>query len=131
MIRKTVIQTLTTAVIVAVSVGVSLVAAAFCLFVVLRGLWGETVASASIAGLFSILALAVALVVSRAPAPVAKPLPPPLEAAPLLNSLLNLMRDRPIISAAAATLAGLIAVRNPQIVSNLIKAFFSETDPQD
>jgi hypothetical protein len=130
MIGKTVIQTLTTAVIVAVSAGISLIAAAFGLFVVLREQWGEAVASATIAGLFSLLALMVALVASRTPTPVAKPVQPTPEASPLLTSLIALMRDRPLISAAVATVASFIAVRNPQIVSSLIKTFFSEKDPQ-
>lgn len=131
MILKTVFQALTTTVIIAVSAGVSLVAGAFSLFVVLRSLWGEAMASASIAGLFALLALIVALVAVRSVAPVAKPVQAAPEAVPLLTSLLALMRDKPFVSAAVATVAGLVAFRNPQMISSLIAAFFEDIEPKD
>lgn len=131
MIRKTVIQTLTTAIIVAVSAGVSLVAAAFGLFVLLRALWGEAIACALVAGLFALVALIVALIASR-PAPAAKPpVQAPPEPAPILATLMAVVREKPLVSAAVAAVAGIIAVRNPQMVSSLIAAFFEDSDPKD
>jgi len=131
MIAKTVIQTLTTATIVAVSSGVSLVAAAFGLFVLFRSLWGEAIACAILAGLFALVALVVALVASR-PAPAAKrPLQAPLEISPILAPLMAALRDKPLISAAVAAAAGIIAVRNPQLISSLVAAFLQGSEPKD
>jgi len=131
MIRKTVIQTLTTATIVAVSAGVSLVAAALGLFVLLRSLWGEAIACAIVAGVFALVALVVAFVASR-PAPAAKrPVQAPPETSPILPSLMAALRDKPLVSAAVAAAAGIIAVRNPQIISSLIAAFLQDAEPKD
>jgi hypothetical protein len=131
MIRKTVIQTLTTAIIVAVSAGVSLVAAAFGLFVLLRSLWGEAIACAVVAGVFALVALVVAFVASR-PAPVAKrPVPAAPETSPILATLMAVVRDKPLVSAAVAAAAGIIAVRNPQMISSLIAALIQDAEPKD
>ena len=131
MIGKTVLQTLTTAIVVAVSACVSLVAAAFGLFVLLRSLWGEAIACATVAGVFALVALVVAFVASR-PAPVAKrPVQTAPEPSPILASLMAIVRDKPLVSAAVAAVAGIIAVRNPQVISSLIAAFLVDTDPKD
>jgi len=131
MIGKTVLQTLTTAVVVAVSACVSLVAAAFGLFVLLRSLWGEAIACAIVAGVFALVALVVAFVASR-PAPVEKrPNPAPSETSPILATLMALVRDKPLISAAVAAAAGIIAIRNPQMISSLIAAFLQDSEPKD
>jgi hypothetical protein len=131
MIGKTVLQTLTTAMIVAVSACVSLVAAAFGLFVLLRSLWGEAIACAIVAGVFALVALIVAFVASR-PAPVAKrPVQTAPEPSPILASLMAIVRDKPLVSAAVAVAAGIIAVRNPQMISNLIAALLQDSEPRD
>ena len=131
MIGKTVIQTLTTAIIVAVSVGVSLVAAAFGLFVLLRSLWGEAIACAIVAGVFALVALVVAFVASR-PAPVEKrPVQAPPETSPILATLMAVVRDKPLVSAAVAAAAGIIAVRNPQMISSLVAAFLQDAESKD
>ncbi len=36
-----------------------------------------------------------------------------------------------LVSAAVAAVAGIIAVRNPQVISSLIAAFLVDTDPKD
>ncbi|MEY4255954.1 MAG: hypothetical protein RLZZ141_1181 [Pseudomonadota bacterium] len=131
MIRKTVIQTLTTAAVVAVSAGVSLVAAAFGLFVLLRTLWGEAIACLIVAGLFALVALIVAFVASRPAAPAKRPVQASPEPAPILATLMAVVREKPLVSAAVAAVAGVIAVRNPQMISSLIAAFFEDRDPQD
>lgn len=131
MIGKTVLQTLTTAMIVAVSACVSLVAAAFGLFVLLRSLWGEAIACAVVAGVFALVALIVAFVASR-PAPVPKrPVQTAPEPSPILASLMAIVRDKPLVSAAVAAAAGIIAVRNPQMISSLIAALLQDSEPKD
>lgn len=131
MIRKTLIQTLTTATIVAISAGVSLVAAAFGLFVLLRSLWGEAIACAIVAGLFALVALVVAFVASKPALPAKRPLQAPPETSPILATLMAVVRDKPLVSAAVAAAAGIIAVRNPQMISSLIAAFLQESEPKD
>ena len=39
--------------------------------------------------------------------------------------------EKPLVSAAVAAVAGIIAVRNPQMVSSLIAAFFEDSEPKD
>lgn len=131
MIRKTVIQTLTTATVVAVCAGISLVAAALGLFVLLRSLGGELMAYAIVAGLFALVALIVALVASRPAAAAKRPIQPLPESSPILATLMAVVREKPLISATVAAVAGIIAVRNPQVISSLIAAFLVDTDPKD
>ena len=131
MIRKTVIQTLTTATVVAVCAGISLVAAAFGLFVLLRSLCGEVMAYAIVACLFALAALIVALVASRPAAAEKRPVQALPETSPILATLMAVVRDKPLVSAAVAAVAGIIAVRNPQMISSLIAAFLVDTDPKD
>ena len=130
MIREKVVKTLTTAVVVAVATGISIIATAFGIFVLLRSVWGEAAASVIVAVLFAILALAVAVLASReAPAPVRQAQAAP-EMPPLAERLLELVRDKPLASAAVAAVAGFIAVRNPQILSTLMKVFLDDPDPK-
>lgn len=131
MIRKTVIQTLTMATVVAVCAGISLVAAAFGLFVMLRSLFGEVTAYAIVAGLFALVALTVAFVASRPAAEVKRPVQALPEPTPILATLMAVVREKPLVSAAVAAVAGIIAVRNPQMISSLIAAFFADADPKD
>jgi hypothetical protein len=131
MIRKTVIQTLTMATVVAVCAGISLVAAAFGLFVLLRSLVGEVMAYAIVAGLFALVALTVAFVASRPAAEVKRPVQALPEPTPILATLMAVVREKPLVSAAVAAVAGIIAVRNPQVISSLIAAFLVDTDPKD
>ncbi len=131
MIRKTVIQTLTMATVVAVCAGISLVAAAFGLFVMLRSLCGEVTAYAIVAGLFALVALIVALVASRPGAAEKRPVPAPPETSPILAALMAVVRDKPLVSAAVAAAAGIIAVRNPQMISSVIAAFLQDAEPKD
>ena len=130
MIRKTVIQTLTMATVIVVCSGVSLVASALGLFVLLRGLWGEVIASVLVAGLFAVVALTVAFCASRPAVAEKRPVQAP-EPAPIFATLMAVVREKPLISAAVAAVAGIIAVRNPQLISSLIATFLDDTDPKD
>jgi hypothetical protein len=41
------------------------------------------------------------------------------------------LRDKPLVSAAVAAAAGIIALRNPQMISSLIAAFLQDAEPKD
>jgi hypothetical protein len=130
MIGQKVVKTLTTAVVVAVATGISVVATAFGIFALLRSVWGEAAASVIVAVLFALLALAVAVLAAReAPAPVRQAQAVP-EIPAMAERLLDLVRDKPLASAAVAAVAGFIAVRNPQILSALMKVFMDQADPK-
>ncbi|MEY4249136.1 MAG: hypothetical protein RJA87_769 [Pseudomonadota bacterium] len=131
MIRKTVIQTLTMATVIVVCSGVSLVASALGLFVLLRGLWGEVIASVLVAGLFAVVALTVAFCASRPAVAEKRPVQALPEPAPIFATLMAVVREKPLVSAAVAAVAGIIAVRNPQLISSLIATFLDDTDPKD
>ena len=51
------------------------------------------------------------------------------DAAGLIDLAMNLVRDKPVVSAGAAIAAGLIALRNPQLVGVVLRAFMDGRSP--
>ena len=50
--------------------------------------------------------------------------------ASMIEMILGLVRDKPLLSAGAAVAAGVYALRNPQLIAAVIKAFMDKP-PQD
>jgi hypothetical protein len=53
------------------------------------------------------------------------------EASPLIDLLLDLVRAKPLVSTAVATLVGLILSRNPELLATLIRTFTAAPPPKD
>lgn len=95
----------------------AVVAAAFALYALLEGPLGRPGAAAVIAALAALTAAVTALIATR------KAEPPPMEEQGPADRLIGLAREKPILAAAAAVAAGVVALRNPKIVAAIVSAF--------
>ena len=109
------------------SVTVTVFAAAFALFALVQPYVGNAGAGAVLAGVFAVIALIVGLIAmprrrrrrrGEGPSGVAE-------------DLMDLVRDKPMASAGVALAAGIMAMRNPRVISEVIRAFRSERRKKD
>ena len=119
------IAAVTAAVALATATMLCVLAASLALFWVLEPLVGRAGAAALLAGLLAlIVAIAVLIAVSR-------PSHHPHKHARLddhtdfsfVDRIIDMAKDRPLLSLGAALAAGLIAVRNPALVAPIMAAF--------
>jgi hypothetical protein len=106
---------------IATAVGVALVAAAFALYASMVADLGPPGAAAAVAGVAALLVATLGLIVAlRAqgrPRPQAEP--------SLMDTIGNIARERPMLAAGGALLAGLIALKNPKLAAGLASAFLA------
>ena len=95
------------------------VAAAFALYAFLELRLGRPGAAAIVALVFAAIAALIGLLISLA-AQGKRRRPPPEPT--LTERLTEMARERPIIAAGGALAAGLIALKNPQVVVSIISA---------
>jgi hypothetical protein len=104
----------------AASAAVVVAAAAFALYALLRMSLGAAGAAAAVALAFALLIAIFGLVIGLQ----AKGRRPPPE--PSLGERLGQMaRERPILAAGGALAAGLIALKNPQVVATIISTILA------
>lgn len=127
MITAKILKALAAGAVIVSGVGVSVIALAICVHALLLPIMGEAGTAALIAAAFAILALLAAMVAVRRPEPRQR-LP---EASPLIDLLLDLVRAKPLVSTAVATLVGLILSRNPELLATLIRTFTAAAPPKD
>jgi uncharacterized PurR-regulated membrane protein YhhQ (DUF165 family) len=114
----------------AAAAGVVVVAAAFAIYSLLRDHFGPAGAAAIIAAGFAVaLALCALILFSQAKGPKA----PRRGAAPerptaMADKVIAMLTERPIVAAAAAAAAGLLAWRNPTLVATILKALDIKPD---
>jgi len=108
----------------AAAAGVVVVAAAFAIYSLLRDHFGPAGASAIIAAGFAVaLALGALLMFSKAKSSTLSVKGSAAERpAAMTDKIFALLTERPIVAAAAAAAAGLLAWRNPTMVSTILKA---------
>ena len=123
----------------AVAAGAAIAAAAaagvfsafFALFAFIQPHVGTAGAAAIISGC-SALVIALAAVVAARKAEgnrkASAAMPPP--DASMVEMILGLVRDRPLLSAGAAVAAGIYALRNPQLAAAVFRAFM-DRPPND
>jgi len=105
---------------VATAVGIALVSAAFALYAVLLDGLGAPGAAGAVAGVAALIVLAFGLFAGLR---ASGRLPPP---EPSLMDKLGLMaRERPMLAAGGALLAGLVALKNPKLAATLASAFMA------
>jgi uncharacterized PurR-regulated membrane protein YhhQ (DUF165 family) len=98
------------------------VAAAFALYACLELRLGRAAAAAAVALAFAILAALVGLVLALQAKGGGRRRPPE----PTLTERLSEMaRERPILAAGGALAAGLLALKNPQVVATIVSAFLA------
>ncbi len=114
----------------AAAAGVVVVAAAFAIYSVLRDHFGPAAAAAIIAAGFAIaLALCALIMFSQAKAPKAsKGGSAAQQPTAMADKVIAMLTERPIVAAAAAAAAGLLAWRNPTLVSTILAALNLKPD---
>lgn len=116
---------------IAAAAAVGVFSAFFAVFAAIEPLVGTAWAAAIIAGA-SALVVALAGLVAKARAEGDRKRA--AEAAPdasLVDILLQVVKDRPMLSAAAAVAAGVYALRHPQLLAAVVRAFMEKPDGRD
>ncbi len=103
----------------------AVVAAAFAVYALLRDSLTPAGAAGAVVGFTAVTAAVGAFIVFRQiKAPKGAPLRRgPVAADGSIGRLVEVFRERPVVSAAAAAAVGLLAVANPAIVTAVIRAF--------
>lgn len=108
---------------IAAAAAVGVFSAFFALFAFIEPMVGTAGAAAIISGA-SALAVAVAgFVAARKAEGDRKTAAAAAPDASLVEMILGLARDKPLLAAGAAVAAGIYALRNPQLISAVIRAF--------
>jgi uncharacterized PurR-regulated membrane protein YhhQ (DUF165 family) len=94
------------------------VAAAFALYALLEGRLGRPGAAAVVALVFAVLAAIAALLAALQ----AKARRRSASEPSLTDRLGQMARDHPVLAAVGALAAGLITLKNPQVVANIVSA---------
>jgi hypothetical protein len=113
----------------AAAAAVVVVSAAYAFYALVRTYLGPAGASACLTLAAAVVLIALALFLfgkAKGPKPKAKD---KAEAGGLVDKLGGLVGDRPIVAAGAAVAAGLMAWRNPTLVSALLR--LADTTPKD
>ncbi|MDB5458365.1 MAG: hypothetical protein JWO72_106 [Caulobacteraceae bacterium] len=119
-ILRKVVFGLIAAAVLAAATGVLVVSAAYALFALLREALGPSGAAAAVALAAAVLMGATGLVFAA----LAKgPKRVPAEEQDLLQRLMGMVRDRPIISVGALIGLATVAIRNPALAAIVAKAF--------
>jgi hypothetical protein len=106
----------------AAAAAVVVVAAAFALYAYLELRLGRPGAAAVVALVFAVLAALIGLIVGlAAKGRIRRPAPEPS----LTDRLGQMARERPILAAGGALAAGLIALKNPQVVASIFAALLA------
>jgi hypothetical protein len=105
----------------ATAAAVAVVAASYALFALLQPMFGNAGASGIVTGTFAFLVLVGGLLAiprkrrrvrSEGPTGVAE-------------DLMELVRDKPIAAGGVALAAGIMAMRNPRVIAEVVRAFFA------
>jgi len=102
----------------AAAIVAAVAAATFALYALLRPELGPPLAAAVVALVFAVIAAVVALVLTRRARG-----PRHDEAEPsLMERVMGMARERPVLAAGGALAAALIALKNPQVVASIVSA---------
>jgi hypothetical protein len=104
----------------AVSAGVVVVALAFALYALVKPYAGAAGASAVVAGAAAVLIGLIGFVLGALASPRRRRGKLPESA---IDRVMEFVRDKPVTSIAAAIAAGLMAVRNPRYLGEVIRSF--------
>lgn len=106
---------------------VCVVAASFAVYALARAWLGPAGGAAVVVGVFALFAVIVAVLATRKATPKPTPGAPPDEA--VVDRLIGLAKEKPLIAlgaaAAAAAAAVAVLVRNPALVTALVSAFLA------
>jgi hypothetical protein len=112
-------------VMIATSGGVVIVAAAYAVFALAKTEFGPAGAAAVTALVFAIV-LAIGGFLA-APKPRKRTNAPPGTSAALAEELMELVRDKPLASAGVALAAGIMAMRNPKVIGEVLRGLLQKS----
>ena len=125
MIIKRIVRTAAGVAAVAAAVAASVVAAGFALYALLEPRIGAPGAAAIAALILALVAAIAGLILTRSPRPSRRA----AEAEPgLADRVIEIARTKPVLAAAGAIAAGLIAWRNPALVGVILAALLKKPD---
>lgn len=118
----------------AVAAGAAIAAAAaagvfsafFALFAFIQPYVGTPGAAAIIAGCSALVVAAAGFLAARKAEGDRKPGAAPVTDATLIDTIMTVARDHPLLSAGAAVAAGIYALRNPQLAAAVVRAFMDK-----
>ena len=126
-----------TAAAVIAAVIIAMVAAFFTLFALVQPSLGDAGASAVVAAVAASVAAVIALITarrlsgprldSRRPGAGASRSDPPPAGPDMVGVVFNVIRERPILAAGAAIAVGVYALRNPALVTAVVKGFMDSS----
>ena len=130
MIVERTLAALATAAAVVAAVSVAIVAAFFALFALVEPFVGKAGAGAVVAGAAAVLATVIALIAARKMEGDKRRNQEAQAAsmaagghADLAGLILGVIKDRPLLSAGAAVAVGVYALRNPALISAVVRGF--------
>lgn len=100
----------------------------FALFAFLEPYVGTAGAAAIIAGVSALAVALAGFVAARKAEGDRKVSATEAPDASMVEMILAVVRDRPLLSAGAAVAAGIYALRNPQLVAAVVRAFMDKPD---
>lgn len=101
---------------------VVVVALSFALYAAVRDLIGPAWAATAVAGVFALIALILAFVLTRKARP---PKPVQGDDQNLTSKLIDLARERPLVAAGAVAAAATVVIKNPRILMAVITGLFA------
>jgi hypothetical protein len=105
---------------VAAAAAVVIVAASFAVYAFAREYLTEAGAAAVVAGLFAVVALVVAWVATRKVKPKGKS---KHDEESMVDRMIDLAKERPLIALGAAAAAVTVLLRNPAVITAVVSAF--------
>lgn len=137
MIVERTLAALATAAAIVAAVSVAIVAAFFALFALVEPTVGKAGAGAVVAGAAAVLATLIAIVAARkmegdkrrSQDAQAASMASGGGQADMAHLILNVIKDRPLLSAGAAVAVGVYALRNPALISAVVRGFMDSRKP--
>ena len=107
---------------VATAAVVCIVAAAFAVYALAEAYLGPAGAAAVVAAIFALVAVVLAWLAGRRATPEK---PAPADEAGLIDRLMLLAKDRPLIVLGATAAAVTVLMRNPAVITAIVSAFMA------
>lgn len=111
---------------IAAAAAVGVVALAFALYAALMPLIGPAWAACAVAGAAALVVAVAAFAAARKAEGGKHQAASAQPEAGLIETVMHIVKERPILSAGAAVAAGLYALRNPQLAAAVLRAFMDK-----
>ena len=118
---------------IAAAAAVGVVALAFALYAALQPVIGPAWSACAVAGAAALLVGLAALIAARKAEGDRHQAAQAMPDAGLVDTILGVVRERPIMASGVAVAAGIYALRNPQLIAAVLRAFMdkpSNTPPK-